>query len=454
MTCCDSLTSGSSPVSGPGGTGKTRLALQLATELREHFSDRVYFIPLAAITDPDLLPSAILQVLGPQQSLAGRPPVDALKEHLTLASCLLVLDNFEQLLDATPLLADLLQSCPTLTLLVTSRAVLRLFGEHELPVPPLALPDRSGTPSVEELGATAAVALFVQRANAARPGFALSAENGDAVAEICSTLDGLPLAIELAAARIRTLSPTAMLGRMERRFQLLTGGARDLPGRHRTLRATVEWSHELLSTEEQTLFRRLSVFVSGATLEAIEAVCNVREDLGVDVLDGVESLAGQSLVGRSEQHDGEDRFVMLETIREYAREQLDASPDAGGTRQAHAAYCLVLAEEGAGDHSPADRLRWLERCDAENDNYRAAFDWAVKESLEWAYRMAAALFPFWEAREHRTEGAERVRLLLALPDTGHVPDRLRTGVLHVAGNLAGFKGSSQHVLTGVRVAVR
>ena len=314
-------------LTGAGGTGKTRLALHLVADLGSRFSGGVYFAALASIRDPALVASAIAQTLEPR-GLEGRQPEELLKHALGARRepLLLLLDNFEQVLGAAPLVMDLLESCAPLKVLVTSRAALRLSGEHEFPVPGLALPPRASRGSAANVKKYPAVALFVQRATAVQPDFALTAENAASVAEICEKLDGLPLAIELAAARVRTLTPGNILERLGSRFELLTAGARDLPARQQTLRATIDWSYELLAAEEQTLFRRMSVFVGGCTLEAVEAVCNASGDLGNHVLDALESLVGQSLVQRSEQPDREARFVMLETLHESRRRATQCQP--------------------------------------------------------------------------------------------------------------------------------
>jgi predicted ATPase/tRNA A-37 threonylcarbamoyl transferase component Bud32 len=421
---------------GAGGTGKTRLALQVASDLVPAFEGRVYFANLGAVKDPDLVVPTVAQVLGVRE-IGNRSPMEAVTEAIAASSkpLLLVLDNFEQLMSAAPLVSDLLERCANLKILVTSRAVLRVYGEHDFEVPPLALPNRVACLSVETMQQSPAVALFVQRASAVKAGFALGPDNAAAVAEICARLDGLPLAIELAAARVRMLAPAAMLKRLEHRFDLLTGGARDLPARQQTLRATVEWSYGLLTAEEQKLFRRLSVFVNGCTLEAVEAVCNASEDLQVDVFDAMDSLAGQSLVQRAEQADQDTRFTMLELVREYAAEQLAASPDGPLARRAHAAYCLVLAEESRVDITRDDRSRWLARCDLEVDNFRAALDWAVRQpAAEWGLRLATGLYPYWVARELHQEGRERLTSLLALPADGATPET-RLAAVCVAGDL-------------------
>jgi predicted ATPase len=400
----------------------------------------VYFVALASITDPALVVPTIAQVLGVRE-IGTRDPTEALKDAIAGAQApvLFLVDNFEQVIEAAPLLTDLLGSCANLKLLVTSRAVLRVSGEHDFDVPPLAVPTRTRRTSVPDVARSPAVALFVQRATAVKPDFALTPDNATAVAEICAKLDGLPLAIELAAARVRMLTPTAMLQRLESRFELLTSGARDLPARQRTLRATVEWSYGLLTPEAQTLFQRLSVFVNGCTLEAVEAVCDAQGTLNVDILDTMESLVGQSLVQQIQSPDREARFTMFETMREYGLQRLAAGPDEAITRRAHAAYCLVLAEEGAGELAPEDSARWMSRCDLEQDNFRAALDWAEhNRELEWGLRMGAGLHKFWHARGGYSEGRERLGKLLKLP--GHVTPKTRVRALNAAGYMATSQG--------------
>jgi len=421
---------------GAGGTGKTRLALQVAADVGSAFNGRVYFVALASISEPALVVPTIAQALGVRE-VGNRDPAEALKDTVAALQepVLLLIDNFEQLLDAAPLLTDLLESCANLKVLVTSRAVLRVYGEHDFDVPPLGLPPRVARPSIAELARFPAVALFVQRATAVKPDFALTADNGTAVAEICAKLDGLPLAIELAAARVRMLTPAAMLQRLEGGFELLTGGARDLPARQQTLLATLEWSHGLLTAEEQKLFRRLAVFVNGCTLEAVEAVCNASEDLKVDVLDAMESLVGKSLVQRIQQPEEETRFTILGTMREYGVQRLAASPDEAVTRRAHAAYCLVLAEEGGDELTSDEQARWLARCDFELDNFRAALEWATRtREVEWGLRLGAALHPFWNARGHYSEGRERLGALLKLP--ADAAGKTRARALNAVGYLA------------------
>jgi predicted ATPase/class 3 adenylate cyclase len=330
-------------LTGPGGTGKTRLALQVGSTLLYDFRHGVLFVNLAPLTDPALVPSSIAEVLGVKEE-AGKGPMESLVDALTGKHLLLVLDNYEHLLDAAPLIATLLERCRDLHALVTSRMPLHLSWEHEHAVPPLSIPDPRHLPDPERLTQYEAVALFIERARATDDSFTVTNQNAPAVAEICSRLDGLPLAIELAAARIKLFPPRALLQRLNSRLKLLTGGARDRPARQQTLRNTIDWSYALLSPEEQTLFARLSVFAGGCTFEAADAVCNPEGEL--DALEGMISLVDKSLL-RREGGDDEPRFVMLETIREYAAERLNVE---GGTRQlqgCHLRYYLGFAEHGS-----------------------------------------------------------------------------------------------------------
>ena len=429
-------------VTGPGGIGKTRLPVEVAGELAEHFPGGAHFVPLSSLTDPSLIASSIVQTLGIGEA-GGQSPLEILKRDLQDSShtpMLLVLDNFEHLVQAAPTVADLLATGPNLKIMVTSRGALHVYGEHEFPVPPLALPDSRAKPSVEVLSQCPAVALFVQRAAATKPDFELNRENAPAVAEICARLDGLPLAIELAAARVKVLSPSSMLTRLASRLQLLTGGARDLPQRQQTLRAAIDWSYDLLSAAEQKLFRRLSVFVGGCNLEGVEAVCDTKGDLDLDLLDGMASMLDKSLVQQIEQATGESRFVMLETIREYALEKLEASGEEALTKRAHAAYCLVLAEEEATEQSGAEAGEWLQRFGLEHDNFRAALAWLTESGdAEWGLRLGAALFRFWEMREYLAEGRGQLGKLLKLAGAA-APTKARARTLFAAGVLAGEQG--------------
>lgn len=402
-------------LTGAGGAGKTRLALAVAAAVSHHFTAGVQFVGLASVSDPNLVASAIAKALDIQRVANRTVPQmigDALQDS---GPFLLLLDNFEQVLPAATVLADVLEACPSLKILVTSRSCLRVYGEQEFPVAPLAQ--------------DSAIELFVQRATAVRPSFALSPENAPAIREICSRLDGLPLAIELAAARTRVLSPNTMLDRLQSRLQLLTGGALDLPERQQTLRNTIDWSHGLLTDGEQKLFRRLSVFVGGCTLEAAEAVCNTSHDLDIDLFEGMSSLVDKNLVHNADQPGAEPRFGMLETIREYALERLASSGEDFAVRRAHAAYALVLAEEGNPELNGADRVAWLERCDLEIDNFRSALDWLFQNhELDWALRLCMALFRFWDMREHLTEGRARLETILRLAGDGYAKQRAKISI--------------------------
>jgi predicted ATPase len=429
-------------LTGPAGIGKSRLALEMAREMVEHFPSGVYFVPLAPISDSSSIPLVIAQTLG-IRGTGGQPPLEILKEYLQnslSAPMLLLIDNFEHVVEAAPMLAELLALAPSLKLLVTSRAPLHVYDEHEFPVPPLGLPESKSLPPLEVLSQYSAISLFSQRASAVKPDFELSEENAPAVAEICSRLDGLPLAIELAAARAKLLSPSAIRTRLASRLQLLTGGARDLPARQQTLRHAIDWSYDLLSEPEQKLFRRLSVFLGGCTLESVESVCNTKQDLGLDVLDGMASMVDKSLARQIEQPDGEPRFVMLQTIREYGLGKLAESGEDAKTRRAHAAYCLVLAEEAASEDSAATQTEWLDRFELEHDNFRTALEWLTETGdAAWGLRLGAALFRFWEMREYLAEGRDRLGKLLRLEGAA-APTSARLRVLFAAGVLAQEQG--------------
>jgi predicted ATPase len=404
-------------LSGPGGSGKTRLALEVLPRAAAFFPGGVYFVGLGALTNPADVGPALAQALG--LSRIDGPVDEALRAHARTAleaRTLLVLDNFEQLLPAAPLLVALVEATPAVTLLVTSRAVLRVSGESCFAVPPLPVPDLDDLPPVDALARNPAVALFVRQAAARQPGFGLTADAAPTIAGICARLDGLPLAIELAAARVRVLSPAQILARLERRLALLVDGDRDLPARQQTLRQAIDWSHEQLTPAERRLFRRLAVFAGAWTLEAAEAVCNPRGEPDLSVLETLSSLVDQSLIHPLDASGGEPRFAMLETVREYALEQLDASGEHPVTRHAHAAYCLVVAEEGLGPLTGADRDAWLARCQREHENHRAALDHLIGlQDADWALRLALALSDYWDRRHHRLEGFARFEALLRLP---------------------------------------
>jgi predicted ATPase/DNA-binding CsgD family transcriptional regulator/Tfp pilus assembly protein PilF len=430
-------------LTGPGGVGKTRLALRVAEAVAPTFADGVSFVDLASIRDPTLVVAAIAQALGLRD--VGRPLADVLATAIRDHHVLLVLDNFEQVLDAAPGITDLLTTCPHLKIIVTSRAVLHLSAEHDVPVPPLSLPAAQVPATVDALSTSEAVRLFVARAEAARPDFALTEDNAATVAAICHRLDGLPLAIELAAARISHLPPAALLLRLERRLPLLTGGASDHPPRQRTMQAAIAWSYDLLTEAEQTGLQRLAVFVGGFTLEAAETV------YGTDALDLVASLVAKSLVRLGDEAGDEPRYAMLETVREFAVEHLEASGEGEEIRQRHAAWCLDLASRSFEALMGPDHGRWLQRTEAEHANIRAALAWAISGSqVEVAQRLVGRLYRFWYFRGHWSEGhmwTERA-LVIDAP----APRDVRAWALLGAGWLAGPRGDLEETSSRVREA--
>jgi predicted ATPase/DNA-binding XRE family transcriptional regulator len=392
---------------GPPGVGKTRLGIQLATDLQNEFADGVWWISLAPISDPALIANNIGHVLGLKE-IGHQSLLASLQAYLHPKQTLLLLDNFEQVLDAAPLVADLLLAAPNLKILVTSREPLHLYGEQEYFVPPLAFPAQGYIQSEEpnniaNLQQYAAVELFVTRARAVKTGFSLTAHNARAIADICFRLDGLPLAIELAAVRCKLYSPQTILARLNAALSFLASGPRDLPPRQQTLRSAIAWSYSLLNAAEQRLFRRLDVFVGGFTVDVVEAVCNADHDLPLDVLDGLASLLNKNLL-RQEEMNGEPRFTMLQTIREYAFEQLIASREAEYMQQHRAHYCLSLAEQAKGELSGPNQQKWLDRLESEHDNLRAALTWSVKEEGDLSLRLAVNLWLFWYRYGHLSEG--------------------------------------------------
>ncbi len=423
---------------GTGGVGKTRLSIEVATRLREHFAAGVCFVELAPISDPDLVMPAI--ALGIQEK-GALSIVERVKVVLREQQLLLILDSFEQVMTAAPQVVDLLTACPQLKVLVTSREVLHVQAEHLFPVSPLALPDLAHLPEGEELAQCAAVSLFLQRARTTLPCFQMTSANARAIAEICSRLDGLPLAIELAAARIKLLPPQALLERLGHRLQVLTSRAKHMPIRQQTLRNTIQWSYNLLNTEEQRLFRRLSVFVGGCTLEAVETICAALSDgdATIHVLDGVASLLDKSLLQQTEQEGEEPRLSMLETVREYGLETLTENGDLEAVRRAHALYYLALAEQAEPELQGPQQVAWLERLEREHDNLRAAMQWSsergeVGQNMEMALRLGGALRQFWRIRGHFSEG--RTFLERALAGSGGVAGPARAKALLAAADVA------------------
>ena len=433
---------------GTGGVGKTRLAVHVATSLAKDFVDGVSFISLAPISDPDLLlPTIALQLSINERE--GLPLLDLLQLALQDKRLLLLLDNFEQVVAAAPQLEHLLALCPQLIILVTSRAVLHLSAEQVFPVAPLALPDLSKNLTPEGIAQSAAVALFVHRTRSQLPSFQLTAANTRAIAELCVRLDGLPLALELAAARVRLLPPQALLARLSQREPLLTGGPRTSPARQQTLRNTIQWSYDLLGHQEQALFRRLAVFAGGWTVEAAEALGLRTGTTSPDVLNTLASLLDNSLIYQSEQEAEEPRFLMLQTLREFALEMLATTGELEATQQAHAAYYLSLAEQAESELEGPRQVKWLERLEREYDNLRAALRWALEprpgqegeQRREVALRLGAALGEFWILRSHLSEG--RTFLERTLAASSRAGSRLRAKALGVAANLAAVQGDMQ-----------
>lgn len=391
-------------MTGPGGSGKTRLALRVAADLLEEFPDGVVLVELAPVDDPTLVAPAVARTLGVREVI-GQPVLETIADRVGDQRLLLLLDNFEQVLPAAPAVERLLAACPRLKVLVTSRARLHLSGEYEYPVLPLAVADPDPGRPPEDLLKSEALALFVDRAQAVRPDFTITAANGPTLAEICRRLDGLPLAIELAAVRVKLLSPQAMLARLQQRLPLLTGGPRDLPARQQTLRATIDWSYRLLDPSEQRLFARLAVFAGGCTLEAAEAVCDLDGD--GDVLAGLDSLLDKNLLHRSDDDQVEPRVSMLETIREYALELLAARGEATALGDQHAGYFVALAEQAESLLSGPQQGMWFKRLDVDLDNFRAALVWsAAHRQPETTAKLAEGLRLFWEDRGPISEGLQ------------------------------------------------
>ena len=426
-------------LTGPGGTGKTRLGVQAAADLRDQFADGAAFVVLTVIRDPALVAGSIAQNLDVVEQ-GSQPILDRLKVYLRRKQLLLVLDNFEQVVAAAPIVAELLAAAPRLKVLVTSREVLHLRGEHAFAVPPLTVPDLRRLPPLDHLTRYEALRLFSERAHAARSDFQLTTENAPAVAAICHRLDGLPLAIELVAARITVFSPQALLARLGSGLQLLTGGARDLPLRQQTLRATLAWSYDLLTEREQTLFRRLAVFAGGCTMETAEAVGVSPGDPNMDVVDGLVSLVDKSLLTRmptrirpAEYQDDEPRFTMLETLREYALERLIEAGELERARDRHLDYFLALVEEAEPRLHGVEQLAWVDRLELEHDNLRMALEWSLtgRRGGEAGLQLATALSWFWIMRGYVAEGRRWLEEMLRRAEVAHTG--LRGRALFAAG---------------------
>ena len=420
-------------LTGPGGSGKTRLCIALAEAVAHGYPDGVYFVPLAPVHDPGLVPSTIAQSIGLQDA-RDRPLMEHLVSQLRGRQLLIILDNFEHLLASAPVVTRLLQETGAVRFLVSSRSSLRVSGEQECPIPPLPVPDPEMGPTAASLANCESVRLFAERAAAAVPGFAVSDENAPAIAQITRRLDGLPLAIELAAARVKLLPPEAILPRLQHSLGLLTGGRRDLPDRQQTLRGTIAWSHDLLSDGTRRLLAACSAFAGGASLEGIETVCGPVMDPGLPVLDGVAELVDQSLLRQVRgSAPSPPRYAMLETVREYAAERLDHLAEADRVRAAHAAFFLVLVETGRPRTGGLATEEWLERVEVEHNNIRAALAWHREHDPPAALRLAASMAAFWSLRGHHTEGRQRLAEVLAL-----VPGQsaARVSALNGAGWLA------------------
>jgi predicted ATPase len=436
-------------LTGPGGTGKTRLSLQLAADVADEFTDGVWFVALEPVRDPGLVASRIATVLGLVES-GGRTARDLLVEWLGERHLLLVLDNFEQVIEGAPLVSDLLRSCERLSVVATSRAPLHVSGEQEYPVPGLPVPrDVLALSELQKLnlpreqrdlaaaGITQyeAVRLFIARAVAVRPDFAVTNENAPAVAGICARLHGMPLAIELAAARTKLLAPDAILARLERQLGVLAAGSRDLPERQQTLRGAIAWSYDLLGDGERRLFWRLAVFVGGCDLETAEVVCRPPAEIGADVLDGLMALADQSLV-RSEEIDGVPRFRLLDTIREFAAEKLAESGEQDEIERRHTAAFLELAERAAPLLAGRDQRRWLGALERDHDNIRAVLDRATAApEPAVAIRMGFAMWRYWQKRGHLSEAKRRLETIANQPWSRDEPV-LRARLMEALGGVA------------------
>ncbi|HET6650928.1 MAG TPA: adenylate/guanylate cyclase domain-containing protein [Candidatus Limnocylindria bacterium] len=427
-------------LTGPGGTGKTRLSLEVASRTMERYPDGVFFVELAPITDPELVAPTIAQTLG-LPDRGGRTAIERLVDHIGPSRMLLVLDNFEQVVDAASSVRALLDACPNLTMMASSRSVLRVSGEQEYPVPPLGLPDPARLPPLAALSQYEAVALFIERARAVKPDFGVTNENAPAVAEICVRLDGLPLAIELAAARIRILTPQAMLSRLGNRLGLLAGGSRDLPERQQTLRGAIAWSYDLLDEADRALFAGFSVFVGGAGLDAIEQVCG--DQLQAILLDALGSLVEKSLLRQEEGVAGEPRFTMLETIRDFAMEQALERGRWEDLKVRHTVLFASFAERAGAAVMGTDKRTWLDRLEQDHDNLRSAFGAAVAAgAAETALRMGASLWRFWQMRGYLAEGVERLAQALAMPAAADFP-QARADALSAAAGLAYWQADSE-----------
>jgi predicted ATPase/class 3 adenylate cyclase len=434
---------------GPGGIGKTRLAIAVATQMRSFFIGGTCFVGLAALSDPQLVVPTIARELGLKES-GNRPLLEQVQAFVGEQPFLLVLDNFEQIVAAAEVLEELLADCPGLSILVTSRAVLHLSAEQVVPVTPLSLPSLSTSDDMDT-AESAAVTLFVQRARTILPSFQLAPTNARAIAEVCVRLDGLPLAIELAAARVKLLPPQTLLARLSQRLHLLTGGPRSLPVRQQTLRSTIQWSYDLLGPKEQALFHLLSVFVNGWTLEAAEALSQETGQADLDVLNSLAALLDNSLIQASEERAEEPRFLMLQTVREFGLERLTASGELERVRVAHAHYFLALAKQAEPELHGPNQAMWVARLEHEHDNLCEALEWALQlvrdekaaERREIGMRLGAALKEFWMMLGHYREARTFLERALALSEGTHTS--LRARVLRAIASVADVQGDIDRI---------
>jgi len=430
-------------LTGPGGTGKTRLALQLAAEASDDYPDGVYFVALDSVRDASLVPSVIASTIG--LAVGGSDPLDALANHLRERRVLIVLDNFEQIVDAASDVSRLLRDAPDIKIIVTTRIFLRVSGEQEFPVPPLGMPPASSaTITAVEAAHYEAVRLFAERAMAVQPSFALTDENAPLVVEIVKRLDGLPLAIELAAARTRVLPVSAIRARLDQHLALLTGGARDRPERQQTLRGAIDWSYELLEEPDRRLFERFSVHAGGAYLTQADDVCGPMAELGENVLDGLSSLAEKSLVKPGLNGSEDPRFAMLVTIRDYAHERLASTDEYEELTRRHARTYMALVESLEPELIGRQARQVADRLETDHDNLRAALDWAVERGdVEYALRFIIGVWRFWQTRGHLNEARGRVDAILALPGVAGQPDELVSRALAAAGGITYWQGDTR-----------
>jgi predicted ATPase/DNA-binding winged helix-turn-helix (wHTH) protein len=425
-------------LTGIGGTGKTRIAQEIARRMLAEFADGVFFVALADIRNPEFVASSVAQIFGVKES-GEKSLIENLKNHFLEKELLLVVDNFEQVISAADVLAELLQAAPRLKILATSRALLRLPAEREFVVPPLDLPEAGGQISLPDLSQNESVKLFLERAQNVKPTFSLTEDNAASVAEICRWLEGLPLAIELAAARVKILSPAQILSRLENRLKILTGGAADAPARQQTMRGAIVWSYDLLDEDEKILFRRLSVFAGGFNVEPAEAIVSSLDSSNdADILNIVTALIENSLLIQKETANDESRLRMLEVVREFAFEKLEASGESQAVRNNHAAYFLALAQKAEPEMFGAEGTEWLNRLEDEHENLRAALSWSSVKDVETAANLAGTLRNFWILHNHITEGRKWLETILE--QSADAPTAVRLKLLNGLGHTAGYQG--------------